>query len=218
MDDLDAALKLHAGLVRRIALHMVARLPASVELDDLIQAGMIGLADALKRFDPSRGAAFETYAETRIRGAMLDELRAADYLSRDGRERQKAESAAVQFLQQSLGREPRASEVASHLGMSVGDFHDSAPVALCSDDRAISDMCDDEAMEPLPRLQELRRLDALVSAFDRLPDRESYVMRMLYVADMPMADVAAALCVSKAYVCRLRDQAVGRLVVMMRGH
>src|ERR1700709_2501198 len=122
--DLNSTLKQYSSLVRRLAHQMIAKLPANVEIDDLIQVGMIGLADALSRFDAAQGVQFETFATQRIRGAMLDELRGNDYLSRGTRKQQRSIEVAVQKLEQKAGRAPIESEIAKEMGMSVGDYQE----------------------------------------------------------------------------------------------
>jgi hypothetical protein len=116
--DLNSTLKQYSGLVRRLAHQMIAKLPANVEIDDLIQVGMIGLTDALSRFDAAQGVQFETFATQRIRGAMLDELRGNDYLSRGTRKHQRSIESAVSRLEQQLGRAPQESEIAKEMGIA----------------------------------------------------------------------------------------------------
>ena len=116
--DLNSTLKQYSGLVRRLAHQMIAKLPANVEIDDLIQVGMIGLTDALSRFDAAQGVQFETFATQRIRGAMLDELRGNDYLSRGTRKHQRSIESAVSKLEQQLGRAPHESEIAKEMGIA----------------------------------------------------------------------------------------------------
>ncbi|MFY8088343.1 MAG: sigma-70 family RNA polymerase sigma factor, partial [Rubrivivax sp.] len=120
--DANAMLKQYSPLVRRLAHQMIAKLPANVEIDDLIQVGMIGLSDALTRFDVAQGVQFETFATQRIRGAMLDELRGNDWMSRGDRRHQRSIEAAVHKLEQKLGRAPQESEIASELGMKLADY------------------------------------------------------------------------------------------------
>jgi RNA polymerase sigma factor for flagellar operon FliA len=120
--DRDALIRQHVPLVRRIALHMIAKLPPNVELDDLIQVGMIGLAEALSRFESEQGVQFDTFASQRIRGAMLDELREGDWMSRSSRKSQKEIEQALNRLEQRLGRPPLESEIAAELGMALDDY------------------------------------------------------------------------------------------------
>ncbi|HNB45965.1 MAG TPA: sigma-70 family RNA polymerase sigma factor, partial [Burkholderiaceae bacterium] len=122
--DANAMLKQYSPLVRRLAHQMIAKLPANVELDDLIQVGMIGLTDALSRFDSDQGVQFETFATQRIRGAMLDELRGADWMSRGNRKHQRDIESAVHRLEQRFGRAPLESEIAAEMGVSLGDYQD----------------------------------------------------------------------------------------------
>src|SRR5690606_33473711 len=120
--DRDAMIRQHVPLVRRIAHHMIAKLPPNVELDDLIQVGMIGLAEALSRYDAAQGVQFDTFATQRIRGAMLDELRESDWMSRSSRKSQKDIEKAVRRLEQKLGRSPLESEIAVELDMTLVDY------------------------------------------------------------------------------------------------
>src|SRR5476649_125701 len=117
----DYLLTEHIPLVKRLAHHMKAKLPPSVEVDDLIQAGMIGLLDAISRYEETHGAQFETYAVQRIRGAMLDELRSSDWLPRSMRQNMRKIEVAMNALQQRLGRPPNESEVAKQLKLSLAD-------------------------------------------------------------------------------------------------
>jgi len=122
--DVDSMLKQYSPLVRRLAHQMLAKLPANVELDDLVQVGMIGLTDALSRFDTALGVQFETFATQRIRGAMLDELRGTDYLSRGTRKQQRAIEAAVHRLEQRMGRAPVESEIAKEMKLSLAEYQE----------------------------------------------------------------------------------------------
>src|SRR6476659_8507816 len=120
----NAMLKQYSPLVRPLAHQMIAKLPANVEIDDLIQVGMIGLHDAMSRFDSEQGVQFETFATQRIRGAMLDELRGSDWMSRGSRKQQREIEAAVHRLEQKLGRAPQESEIAKEMGLALGDYQE----------------------------------------------------------------------------------------------
>ena len=122
--DINSMLKQYSPLVRRLAHQMIAKLPANVEIDDLIQVGMIGLTDALSRFDAAQGVQFETFATQRIRGAMLDELRGNDWMSRGDRRHQRSIETAVHKLEQKLGRPPQESEIADAMGMSLPQYQE----------------------------------------------------------------------------------------------
>jgi RNA polymerase sigma factor FliA len=227
--DNSATLKQYSPLVRRLAHQMIAKLPANVELDDMIQAGMIGLNDALGRFDAAQGVMFETFATQRIRGAMLDELRTSDWMSRGNRKQQRQIEAAVRKLEQQLGRAPAESEIAEALGLSLTDYQEMlgkvrGTQLLYLEDMGGGDGDDDyldrhtadEAANPLAMLQDRRMREALVEAIKLLPEREQYVMSMYYEHDMNLKEIAAVLKVTESRVCQLHSQSIARLRVKLR--
>ncbi len=227
--DVNTMLKQYSPLVRRLAHQMIAKLPANVEIDDLIQVGMIGLTDALSRFDPGQGVQFETFATQRIRGAMLDELRGNDYLSRGIRKQQRSIEAAVHRLQQALGRAPAESEIAREMGVSLVEYQEllgkvrGTQLVYLEDmagDDGDADYLDrhvaDDAMNPLAQLQDHRMRAALVEAIKHLPEREQYVMSMYYEHDMNLKEIAAVLKVTESRVCQLHSQSIARLRVKLR--
>jgi RNA polymerase sigma factor for flagellar operon FliA len=226
--DSSAQLKQYSPLVRRLAHQMIAKLPANVELDDLIQVGMIGLNDALSRFDAGQGVMFETFATQRIRGAMLDELRGGDWMSRGDRRHQRSIEAAVHKLEQKLQRAPSESEIADEMGMMLADYQELLGKVrgtqlfhledLSGDDG--DDFLDrhvaDEAANPLAMLQDQRMREALVEAIGRLPEREQHVMSMYYEHDMNLKEIAAVLGVTESRVCQLHSQSIARLRSKLR--
>jgi RNA polymerase sigma factor FliA len=227
--DTNALLKQHSPLVRRLAHQMIAKLPANVELDDLIQVGMIGLHDALGRFDASQGVQFETFATQRIRGAMLDELRGSDWMSRGNRKQQRDIEAAVHRLEQRLGRAPHESEIAAEMGVSLEQYQDMLTRVRGTQLVYLEDMSGDEAgddfldrhvanedVNPLAMLQDHRMREALVEAIKKLPEREQYVMSMYYEHDMNLKEIAAVLGVTESRVCQLHSQSIARLRVKLR--
>jgi RNA polymerase sigma factor for flagellar operon FliA len=227
--DNHAMLKQYSALVRRLAHQMIAKLPANVEVDDLIQVGMIGLADALNRFDASQGVQFETFATQRIRGAMLDELRGADWMSRGNRRQQRSIEAAVHKLEQKLGRAPAESEIAREMGISLQEYQEllgrvrgTQLVHLedmngdDGDDDYLDRHVADEDASPLAMLQDRRMREALVDAIKNLPEREQYVMSMYYEQDMNLKEIAAVLGVTESRVCQLHSQSIARLRVRLR--
>ncbi|WP_140634868.1 RNA polymerase sigma factor FliA [Methylibium rhizosphaerae] len=227
--DVNAMLQQYSPLVRRLAHQMIAKLPANVELDDLIQVGMIGLTDALSRFDVAQGVQFETFATQRIRGAMLDELRGSDYLSRGTRKQQRSIESAVHKLEQKLGRAPQESEIAKEMGISLAEYQEllgkvrgTQLVYLedMSGDDGDADYLDrhvaDESENPLAQLQDRRMRSALVEAIKTLPEREQYVMSMYYEHDMNLKEIAAVLGVTESRVCQLHSQTIARLRVKLR--
>ncbi|MDD3019043.1 MAG: RNA polymerase sigma factor FliA [Comamonas sp.] len=228
----DALIRQYAPLVRRIAQHMLAKLPPSVELDDLIQVGMIGLADALSRFEASQGVQFETFASQRIRGAMIDELRDNDWLSRGARKGQKDIESAIHRLEQALGRAPKESEIAQAMDMELADYQALLGRVRGTQLIYLEDMgqggdegesfldrhvADAEA-DPFAQLRDHRLRQALVDAIENLPEREKYVMAMYYEHDMNLKEIAAVLEVTESRVSQLHSQAIARLRTKMRAH
>jgi RNA polymerase sigma factor FliA len=226
---IDALLKQHASLVRRLAHQMIAKLPANVELDDLIQVGMIGLHDAIGRFDAAQGVMFETFATQRIRGAMLDELRSGDWMSRGDRKQQRQIEAAVHKLEQQLHRAPAESEIAQQMGLSLTDYQEMLTKVRgtqlvyledMSGDDGDQDFLDrhvaDEGANPLAMLNDRRMREALVDAIKLLPEREQYVMSMYYEHDMNLKEIAAVLKVTESRVCQLHSQSIARLRSKLR--
>ena len=222
--DNAALLKQYSSLVRRLAHQMISRLPANVEIDDLVQVGMIGLSDALARFDASQGVQFETFATQRIRGAMLDELRGNDWMSRGDRRHQRSIEAAVHKLEHRFGRAPSESEIAQEMGMSLQDYQELLGkvrgtqllyIEDISGDEDDANFLDrhvvDESAGPLSRLQDQRMRQALVDAITLLPEREQLVMSMYYEQDMNLKEIAAVLGVTESRVCQLHSQSIARL-------
>jgi len=216
--------KQYAPLVRRIAHQMVAKLPANVELDDMVQAGMIGLMDAVNRFEESQGTQFEVYAASRIRGSMLDELRASDWLPRSARKSQRDIENAIHRLEQRLQRAPQESEIAQELHLSVPDYQELLSDArgaqlVYFDDLGGGNDSDDylerhvaqTGGEPLEILRDKRFRAALVAAIEDLPEREKLLMSMYYEQDMNLREIGAVMGVTESRVCQLHSQAVSRL-------
>ncbi len=227
--DLNEMLRQYSPLVRRLAHQMMAKLPANVEVDDLIQVGMIGLADALSRFDAAQGVQIETFATQRIRGAMLDELRGADWLSRGTRKQQREIESAVHRLEQRLGRAPHELEIANEMGLSLGDYQEMLGKVRGTQLIYLEDMSGDEGdqdfldrhvidsgSDPLSLLQDDRMRHALVDAIKKLPDREQLVMSLYYEEDMNLKEIAAVLGVTESRVCQLHSQSIARLRVKLR--
>ncbi|MFG6448161.1 RNA polymerase sigma factor FliA [Roseateles sp. BYS180W] len=227
--DQSSLIRQYSPLVRRLAHQMIAKLPANVELDDLIQVGLIGLTDALSRFDVSQGVQFETFATQRIRGAMLDELRGSDWMSRGNRRQQRSIEAAVHKLEQQLGRAPQESEIAAEMGLSLSDYQEMLSKVRgtqlvyledISGDEGGDDYLDrhvsDEQANPLAQLQDHRMRQALVDAIKNLPEREQFVMSMYYEHDMNLKEIAAVLKVTESRICQLHSQAIARLRVKLR--
>ncbi len=227
--DNSSLIKQYSPLVRRLAHQMIAKLPANVEVDDLIQVGLIGLTDALSRFDAEQGVQFETFATQRIRGAMLDELRGGDWMSRGTRRQQREIEVAVHKVEQRLGRAPREDEIAAEMGLPLAEYQEllgkvrgTQLVYLedMSGDDGDNDYLDrhvaDENANPVAMLQDHRMREALVEAIKNLPEREQFVMSMYYEHDMNLKEIAAVLKVTESRVCQLHSQSIARLRVKLR--
>jgi RNA polymerase sigma factor for flagellar operon FliA len=230
ISDKEECLKEYAPLVKRIAHHMMVKLPNSVEVDDIIQAGMIGLLDAASRYDEFRGAQFETYAAQRIRGAMLDELRSADWLPRSMRRDMRRIEAAIHRLQQQFGRAPIESEIAKELGVSLPEYQEMLQDARGAQLIYYEDFHDDDNEDfferhdfnndsnPLALLQDERFRAALIQAIDQLPERERLMMALHYEQDLNLREIGEVMEVSESRVCQLHSQAVARLRSILKGH
>ncbi|MDR5875253.1 RNA polymerase sigma factor FliA [Halomonas sp. CUBES01] len=206
-------------LVRRQALTLQVRLPASIELDDLIQAGMMGLLEALGRFDATQGATFATFASQRIRGAMVDELRTRDWLPRSVRRSARAVDETVRRLEQSLGRAPEEGEIAEALAMSLGDYqqllHDTNSGQLLPFEELVADGAEPYNREigssPFDHLLDAQQRETLEAAIEALPEREKLLMALYYQEELNLKEVGAVLGVTESRVSQLHSQAVSRL-------
>jgi RNA polymerase sigma factor for flagellar operon FliA len=230
--DRSALIKQYQPLVRRLAHYMMAKLPASVEVDDLIQVGLIGLADALSRYESAQGVQFETFATQRIRGAMLDELRGNDWMSRGSRKSQKEIETTMRRLEHRLGRSPIESEIASEMGMSLVDYQSLLGKVRGTqlvyledmsrngeeDDSFLDRHVADSEADPMNMLRDHRLRESLVTAIKSLPEREQYIMSMYYEQDMNLKEIAAVLDVTESRICQLHSQSIARLRAKMRSH
>ncbi|MEO3691277.1 RNA polymerase sigma factor FliA [Roseateles paludis] len=227
--DNSSLIKQYSPLVRRLAHQMVAKLPANVEVDDLIQVGLIGLTDALSRFDAGQGVQFETFATQRIRGAMLDELRGGDWMSRGARRQQREIEEAVRRVEQRLGRPAAEAEIAAEMGLPLPDYQDLLTkvrgtqlvyledmTGAEGDDDYLDRHVADDGANPMSLLQDHRMREALVQAIKNLPEREQFVMSMYYEHDMNLKEIAAVLNVTESRVCQLHSQSIARLRVKLR--
>lgn len=228
--DKNQLLTEHAPLVKRLAYQLKAKLPPSVEVDDLIQAGMMGLLDAVNRYEESHGAQFETYAVQRVRGAMLDELRSTDWLPRSLRQNMRKIEVAMSALQQKLGRMPTELEVAKSLKMSLAEYQDMLTegsghqLVYYEDyhddedhDSFLDRFCSDLSGDPLVGLLQDDFKDALIDAIDSLPEREKILMGLYYEQELNLKEIGAVMGVSESRVCQLHSQAVARIRASLRG-
>lgn len=210
----------HAPLVKKIALHLMARLPASVQLEDLMQAGMIGLLEAAQRYSSTKGATFETYAGIRIRGAMVDEIRKGDWVPRSVHRNARRISQAIKAVEDRLGREAQDQEVAEELGMELAEYHsylsDSNSGRLFSlDELNESGELPIEQTEtqdnPLEGLSSDAFRRSLAEAIEDLPEREKLVLSLYYQEELNLKEIGAVLGVSESRVSQIHSQAALRL-------
>lgn len=218
----------YAPLVKRIAYHLMAKLPASVQVEDLVQNGMLGLLDAMGRFEEGMGAQFETYAAQRIRGAMLDGLRENDWLPRGVRREMRRVEAAIQQLEHQNGRAPSETELSTALGMALADYQ-----SLLQDARGhqliyLEDLGNDDEQfldrnlassnpDPLAALEDAGMRAGLVAAIEQLPEREKLVMALYYEEELNLREIGEVLSVTESRVCQLHSQAIARLRAAVTG-
>lgn len=225
----ESLIEQYGVLVKRIAHHLLARLPDSVHLDDLIQSGMIGLFEAATNYDQSKGASFETYAGIRIRGSMLDEIRKGDWIPRSVHRNSRKISDAIHTIEMREGRDAQDQEVAAELGISLDEYYGlikdsqgsrlfsfeelmSAPVSD-HQERAV-DLSDGEA--PHAGHQNNQMNDQLVEAIRHLPEREQIVLSLYYEEELNLKEIGAVLGVSESRVSQIHSQATLRLRSKMR--
>jgi RNA polymerase sigma factor FliA len=211
----------HLGLVKRIACHLAGRLPATVQLDDLVQAGTIGLLEAADHYDASQGASFETYAGIRIRGAMLDEVRRNDWTPRSVHRNARRIAAAVRAVEGRTGRQAQAREIADALGVSIDEYHamacDSVSSRLFSlaeagdQDGNLEDMMPASGPGPAEEFDRANFRQHLVAAIAGLPEREQLVMSLYYEQELNLREIGEVFGVTESRVCQLHAQALARI-------
>lgn len=214
----------HAVLVKKIAYQLMAKLPPNIEMDDLIQSGMMGLIESIERYEEGHGAEFETYASTRIRGAMLDELRSIDWVPRGVRKNMRNVETAIRQLEQELTKPPSDSQVAKKMNMSIEqyyevlrdcsghqlvyyeDFHDED-----GSDHFLDHFINDSANNPMELILSDEFHTALVESIDHLPEREKMLMGLYYEQELNLKEIGAVMTVSESRVSQLHSQAIARI-------
>jgi len=214
----------YAPLVSRIAWHLLARLPAHVQIEDLMQAGMMGLLEAQKNFDAGKGASFETFAGIRIRGSMLDEVRKGDWVPRSVHRNSRRISEAIRAVEAKSGAEAKDCEIAAELNISISEYHamlaGSQGSRLLSLEEWLQDseappMLDESSAvacpSPLHQLESERFEQALAAAIEELPEREKRVLSLYYDEGLNLKEIGQVLGVSESRVCQLHSQCAARL-------
>ena len=208
----------YAHLVKRIAHHLMARLPDSVQVDDLVQAGMLGLLEAAGKYDGSRGASFETYAGIRIRGAMLDEVRRGDWVPRSVHRNTRRMSEAVRSVESRTGREAQDKDIAATMGVTLAEYHrmlkDASASRLFSYDALTEideeqEVAGDEGVASGFEIQAFRK--QLAQAIGSLPERERLVLSLYYDEELNLKEIGAVIGVSESRVSQIMSQATVRL-------
>ena len=210
---------LHLPLVKRIALHLLARLPSTVELDDLQQSGLLGLLSAARSYSPDQGASFETYAGIRIKGAMLDELRKLSWAPRSVHEQARRLAGAVRAVEARNGGQAADQEIASELGVSLDEYHsllnETASCQLLLLEDTQEDHAEESASGPEALMQDQRFKAALMATIDQLPEKEKMMMALYYQEDLNLREIGQVLEVSESRVSQIHSQALTRIRAKM---
>ncbi len=219
--DKNELVERHATLVKRIAHHLMARLPASVLVDDLIQAGMIGLLEASRNFDGSKGASFETFAGIRIRGSMLDEIRKGDWTPRSVHKNGRAITEAINQVERETGRDARDTDIASKLGVTIESYHQmlnevNAGKIIGIEDLGVSEdvitpLQDKGSDSPYEDLVQGSFQKALAHTITTLPEREAIVLSLYYDEELNLREIGEVLDVSESRVSQIHSQAMLKL-------
>jgi len=213
-DDLDEVVNDYLPLVKKIALHLIARLPDNVELDDLLQVGLLGLLQAKESYDPTHGATFGTYAGFRIKGAMLDEVRRNDWAPRSVQQKMRQVSIAIRELEARLARPAADAEIAEELGITLDEYHaisrDLVSCKLTSFDELEDPSAGDES-DPYSYLQDENFKKSLADTIGSLPENEMLMMSLYYGDGLNLKEVGEVLGVSESRVSQIHGQALARV-------
>lgn len=222
----DTLVNDYSTLVKRIAYHLTARLPASVQTEDLIQSGMIGLLEAAKNFDDNKGASFETYAGIRIRGHMLDEIRKGDWVPRSVHRNARMISQAIEIIEKDKGRDAKDTEIAKHLEITVDEYYNmlrdiNAGKLFGYEEGGVNDENLSQGLgasltSPAEACQRDRFKAELADKISNLPQREKMVLNLYYDEEMNLKEIGDILGITESRVCQIHSQAMTRLKVRIR--
>ncbi|MDP2901703.1 MAG: RNA polymerase sigma factor FliA [Methylovulum sp.] len=217
----DEIVMQHAPLVKRIAYHLLNRLPDSVQIDDLIQAGMLGLLEAIKQYDATQGASFETYAGIRIRGSMIDEIRRSDWTPRSVHKKSRGVSDAIRAIENKTGCGAKAADVAAYLGITLDEYHHILQDSSCCRVFSVEELAQagdyyleesqSQEEQPIDGLSRDNFQQALTNAIAGLPERERLVISLYYDEELNLREIGEVLNVSESRVCQISTQAILRL-------
>ncbi|MSQ64761.1 MAG: FliA/WhiG family RNA polymerase sigma factor [Limnohabitans sp.] len=208
----------HLGMVKRVALHLKARVPAYMELDELIQVGMMGLLEASRAFDASKGVDFENFAHSRVRGAMLDEVRRLSFLPRSAVAFNKSHNETLHALASELGRAPTQAEIAEYMGKELEDFQKELGKARRFETYSLEvvteevmSIADDASRQPDVMVEEAEFMEAVTDAIASFPEREQLVMQLYYVEELNLKEIGEVLEVSESRVSQILSSVVKKL-------
>jgi len=208
----------HMPMVKRVAIHLKARIPPFMELDELVQVGMVGLIEAARAFDPEKGHEFEHFALSRVRGSILDEVRRQSFLPRSAVAFNRSESEAVHALGAELGRTPTQAELAQYLGKEIDEFQKERGQAKRFETFSMEVVTDevmampaDRGMQPEIQVEEAEFMQAVVEAIDHLPEREKLVMSLYYVEELNLKEIGEVLGVTESRVSQILSTVVKKL-------
>ena len=209
------------SLVKRVAYHLSSRLPSNIAIEDLVQAGMEGLLQAQKVFDASRGINFELFAKTRIRGAMLDEVRRISFSTRNVISTKRKQEEIIRDLTQKLGRQPKNIEVAAELGISIEEYESdrllagSAEFVSTDESPDAFEEIDESRGSPEVELEQAEDIEALASAIEKLPERSQQILALYYQEEMNLKEIGEILSVSESRISQILSETAGKLRRLM---